>query len=479
MKKIVILLCIVLFLSSCGIFKKTAKEDSIIESSSTKTEKVVSQKDKQKQRTKELEKKRKEQIKEQKRANKEYEKKKREEEKAKKKKEKEQDKLIKNSAKSERQRIKEERRKEKETLLSSQKLQEQEKKEQERIQKELDSQLEKQLKEEKKQQELLEKQQKELETNIENEEEKKKDELVKKLEKIEEEKKQREEQEKKEFESLSTMDQIVYRMKHPKEDTDNNKNQENTTKKEFDINNYTDEDLVALTDEEKKRILSSKDEKKEGNIFKRTYRKVFPKKIPRSVAYSKLYQEKPKTVLVFYPWNRSEYSSANEMAYISCVKELTSKGYYVLPTLSFMDELKKDTFLTTKSTNQKMIKECKAKYDADMVLLLTIYRVEKPWWSSNINVVAHYDFISTTTGDTLFTRHADFNYDTPLPTKNKKNDKLIKDSETSLYLGLFEQMQRYVLLDMPFGPYHKRYGKDGNKRSQPQEKKYTVNIKPS
>ncbi|MDY6380738.1 MAG: DUF799 family lipoprotein [Bacteroidales bacterium] len=479
MKKIIILLTVVIFLSSCSLFKKTAKDNEAKEVSSTKTEKVLSEKDKQRQRTKDLEKKRKEQIKEQKRANKEYEKKKKAEEKEKKKKEKEQDKLIKNSAKSERQRIKEERRKEKETLLSAQKLQEQEKKEQERIQKELDSQLEKQLREEEKQQELLEKQQKELEANAENEEERKKEELVKKLEKIEAEKKQKEEQEKKEFEALSTMDQIVYRMKHPKEDIDDNQKQENTTKKEFDINNYTDEDLVTLTDEEKKKILSSKDEKKEGNIFKRTYKKLFPKKVPRSTAYNKLYNEHPKTVVVLYPWNRSDYSSASEMAYTSCVRELSSKGYYLPSALAFMDEIRKDSLLTTKNINLDRIKECKAKYGADMVLLLTIYRVEKPWWSTNINVVAHYDFISTATGDTLFSRHADFNYDTPMPTKTKKNDKLIKDAETSLYLGLFEQMQRYVLLDMPVGPYHEKYGQDGNKRSQPQEKKYKVNIKPS
>lgn len=481
MKKLKLLISIsfiVLLMSSCSIFKKTTKDTNVLETTS-KTEKTISEKDKQKQRTKELEKKRKEQIKEQKRANQEYEKKKKAEEKEKKKKEKEQDKLIKNSAKSERQRIKEERRKEKETLLSSQKLQEQEEKEKERIQKELDKQQEKQLKEQEKQQELLAKQLQESESTVENEEEKKREELIKKLEKIEEEKKQKEEQEKKEFESLSTMDQIVYRMKHSENEVKEKENQREITKKEFDINNYTDEDLVALTDDEKKRILFSKDEKQEGNFFKRTYRKIFPKKVPRSTAYEKLYNEKPKTVVVFYPWNRSGDNPASEMAYTSCVKELTSKGYYVISPLAFMGEIKKDSLLTTKSTNLERIKECKERYNADMVLLLTIYRFEKPWWSTNINVVAHYDFISTTTGDTLFTRHADFNYDTPMPTKTKNNDKLIKDAETSLYLGLFEQMQKYVLLDLPVGPYHKKYGKDGNKRSQPQEKKYKVNIKPS
>lgn len=66
MKKIIILLTVVIFLSSCSLFKKTAKDNEAKEVSSTKTEKVLSEKDKQRQRTKDLEKKRKEQIKEQK-----------------------------------------------------------------------------------------------------------------------------------------------------------------------------------------------------------------------------------------------------------------------------------------------------------------------------------------------------------------------------------------------------------------------------
>ncbi len=480
MKKLVLILSVLIMFSSCGIFKKPAKENDNADKSAVKTEKTISEKEKKKQKDKEFEKRRKEKAKEQKIANKEFEKKKKQEEKEKKRKEKEQDRLIKNSAKSERQRIKEERRKEKESLLSSQKLAEQEAKEKAKIEKELEKQEENRIKEEQRQEELLAKQEKKTaEDSIRDEQEQKKEELRKKIEQIETEKKKKEEEERKYFESLSTMDQIVYRMQHPEQAEEKEDKEEITeNKKEFDINNYTDEDVIALSDKEKKRILASKD-KKEGNFITRAYKKAFPKKVPRSEAYPKIYIEQPKSLLVLYPWNRSEYRQASEMAYTSCVKELSQKGYYLPSALVFMDEIKKDTLLSTQFVNIDKIKECKTLYNVDAVMLLTIYRVEKPWWSTNINVVAHYDLISTSTGDTLFTRHADFNYDSPMPLKTKNNDKLITEPEVSLYLGLFEQMQKYVLLDMPVGPYHENYGKDKNKRSQPKENKYKVNIKPS
>lgn len=472
MRYILLTISFAILFASCSIIKKDAnKQEDKQEQTATdkKADKPLTDKQKQRQREKEIQANRKKQLEENKKRDKEFAKKKKQEEKEKRRKEKEQDDIIKNAAKTERQRIKEERKKEKESLLSSQKLAEQEADALIKKQQELEAQEQQRLNDQQKQEELLANQEKETSKQAIKEQQ----ELLKQeREKAEQEKKEKQEERKKKFESLSTMDQIIYRMQHPEEEIEEEK--EYTTSQE----QTSDSVVTSLTDNEKKKIIASKD-KEEGNFFKRTYRKVFPKKEARSKVYSKMYNEKPLTIMVVYPWNRSEYKEASEMAYTGCVRELCEKGYYVLPALSFMDELKKDTTKNTKYLTSEQIKSFKEKYNADAVLLMTIYRAEKPWWSTNINVVTHYDLISTQSLDTLFVRHADFNYDSPMPVKEKNNKKLLNDPERMLYLGLFERMQKYVFLDLPAGPYHKDYQQDKKRKAESQEVKYKVTIKPS
>lgn len=471
MRYILLIISFAILFASCSIIRKdTNKQEDKQEQIATdkKADKPLTDKQKQRQREKEIQANRKKQLEENKKRDKEFAKKKKQEEKEKRRKEKEQDDIIKNATKTERQRIKEERKKEKESLLSSQKLAEQEANALIKKQQELEAQEQQRLTDQQKQEELLANQEKEASKQAMKEQQ----ELLKQeREKAEQEKKAKQEERKKKFESLSTMDQIIYRMQHPEEEIEQ---EEYTTSQE----QTSDSVVTSLTDNEKKKIIALKDKEKD-NFFKRTYRKVFPKKEVRSKAYSKMYNEKPLTIMVAYPWNRSEYKEASEMAYTGCVRELCEKGYYVLPALSFMDELKKDTTKNTKYLTLEQIKSFKEKYNADAVLLMTIYRAEKPWWSTNINVVTHYDLISTQSLDTLFVRHADFNYDSPMPVKEKNNKKLLNDPERMLYLGLFERMQKYVFLDLPAGPYHKDYQQDKKRKAESQEVKYKVTIKPS
>ncbi len=468
-KYIILTLSFIMLFCSCSVLKKNTDETKNGQETSVsaqKTEKPLTEKQKQKQKEKQIKENRKKQLEENKRRDKEFAKKKKQEEKEKKRKEKEQDKIIKNAAIAERQRMKEERKREKESLLSSQKLEQQEIEMQKKMQQELEKQKKQLLEDEKKNEEISAKQEKELEKQIQKEEQ----ELAEQEKRrIEQENKEKEEQRKKEVESMSTMDQIIYRMQQTEEE-------ENTLQNKNDV--PSSEQVTTLSDKEKKKIIASKENQK-GNVFKCTYQKLFPKKELMQTAYAKLYKEKPLTVMIASVWNRSNYKQANEMAYTAAVKELCEKGYYVLPAMSFMDILKKDTTINTRYITGEQIKSFKEKYNADAVLLMTIYRVEKPWWSTNINVVAHYDLISTKSLDTLFVKHADFNYDSPMPVKEKNNKKLLKEPEQILYLGLFEYMQRYVFWDLPHGPYHKDYEYDKNRKAQNQEVKYKVSIKPS
>ena len=87
--------------------------------------------------------------------------------------------------------------------------------------------------------------------------------------------------------------------------------------------------------------------------------------------------------------------------------------------------------------------------------------------------------VSTKTGEVLFSRHADFNFDSQSPAKTKSKNGLIENEKINNFIGICQQMQRYVFSDMPIGPYHKDYLMDQKKFSHKKEMKYKISVKPS
>ncbi len=236
---------------------------------------------------------------------------------------------------------------------------------------------------------------------------------------------------------------------------------------------------VAQMNEKKLELAQKEEEIKEPNWVQRTWYKVFPKKVERDITYPEIYKEKPKTIMVVYPWNRSKEKFADEMFYSAICEELHLKGYYVLPALPLLDEFKADTLFSSQYFKKEDTKKLHAKYGVDAVLYVTIYTVKKDWWTTNVNMNAEYDLISAKTNEVLFSRHADFNYDSQMPTKKKDKKSLIEDEKENHYLGICQQMQRYAFLDLPIGPYHKDYLLDQKRFSHKSDMRYKVNVKPS
>lgn len=483
MRKILVaFLCISFVLFSCSSNKKVAESTSnapIVTEQNPKTEKQIAKqkaaetKSKQKQREKELQERRKAQQKEQERLTKESEAKKKAAEKEARKAKKEQDDLIKNAEKAEKERIKEERRKEKEALINADKAE-----------KDAIIQQENAEREAIKEAERLEKERIKAEKAALKSEEN----AIKQAEKSSSNSETTPVVEKKE---LSTMEQILAMMEENPRDKSKDVKKEQTTKSTLESSSNKSLETAAVPTEEGEQIvsISEKEKKKmmkeaskgEDSKIKKIYRKVVPERFERESTYPKLYKENPKSILVLYPWNRSQYDKADEMLFVAASKELTYKGYYVLPVLPMLDEYRQDTTkLSSHYTKLSDLRQYKEKYGVDAVLFVTIYRFEKPWWTTNITAVAHYNLISTSTLDTLFSRQADFNYDSQMPPRDNTKDKLVEDEKEAQYLGIMEQMQRYVFLDMPVGPHHKKYASDQKKKSsQRQEQKYKVTVKPS
>ncbi len=221
------------------------------------------------------------------------------------------------------------------------------------------------------------------------------------------------------------------------------------------------------------------DTTKKENFIKRTWHKIFPKKVDRDITYKSLYEEEPKNILILYPWNRSTFDKSDEMLYIMATKELGKKGYYVYSAITMMEKYKQDTTFCSQYIKLKDIKEIGRQYNADAVMFITIFRFENPYWSTATTANTHYTLISTKTLDTLFYRQVDFNYDTPIPPKEYHNSDLELDKEQVYGLGVMEQMQVFAFEDFPLGPYHKNYKKDKKRFSNKSEVKYKINVRPS
>ena len=254
-------------------------------------------------------------------------------------------------------------------------------------------------------------------------------------------------------------------------------NQQTAPVKDTTVTKLSEKEQIAYKKELEKQM--KEDQEQGPNWVERTWRKVFPKKVERELKYPEIYQEKPKTIMVVYPWNRSKEKFADEMFYSAICEELTLKGYYVLPALPLLDEFKADTLFSSQYFKKEDTKKLQAKYGVDAVLYVTIYTVKKDWWTTNVNMNAQYDLISAKTNEVLFSRHADFNYDSQMPTKKKDKKSLIEDEKENHYLGICQQMQRYAFLDLPIGPYHKDYLLDQKRFSHKSDMRYKVNVKPS
>lgn len=216
------------------------------------------------------------------------------------------------------------------------------------------------------------------------------------------------------------------------------------------------------------------------NIAEKFWYALFPITIERVKSFPKMYSEQPKSILVLYPWNRSKREDASEMFITNITKELSLKGYYVVSAINTFNIHKKDTTFSHEYIKHNQAGELRKKYGVDAVLYVTIYSMNKYWWSSSVTSGADYYLVSTKTGDTLFNRKTEFIYDTPVPAykPNKKSDIFNMDKDREVpFFGLSYQMNRYVFIDIPFGPYHKKYMKDQKKFSHPKEMNYKINMR--
>lgn len=197
----------------------------------------------------------------------------------------------------------------------------------------------------------------------------------------------------------------------------------------------------------------------------------------KSATYQKLYEEKPLSILVMPPINRSTKVEAKELFYSSLAVPLSLKGYYVMPPLLTMDILKEESAYDSEMFLGQSTKKMGEYFGADAVLFTIIHDWRKTAIASQVNVKIEYLMKSTKTDEVLFNRTGTITLNISMNTGNILVNLIGSMVATALTKEIVvgRNCNYYTLEDLPAGQYHSQFGLDGDTPAQAKEFETVLN----
>lgn len=189
----------------------------------------------------------------------------------------------------------------------------------------------------------------------------------------------------------------------------------------------------------------------------------------RGAQYANLYNEKPKTILIAPPVNKTADTVA-----VNCVNNilalpLIEKGYYVIPTVISMPDLESDKTYKELRNMDEILSYLGGKYGADAVLFTVISH-----WQENIQqrqvtveVGISYMLKSTKSNETLFEKQGvvvvDMNQPQLIDGRYAEYSQIGLSSKDESFRDPI-MAARYcgsnVFFDLPEGIYSSQFGRD-------------------
>lgn len=191
--------------------------------------------------------------------------------------------------------------------------------------------------------------------------------------------------------------------------------------------------------------------------------------VTRGVQYAKLYEEKPKTIVIMPPINQTNFVEAKDYFYTTMYMPLVEKGYYVFSPYLTMDILQQESAYDSEMFLESDLSTFNKFLGADAAMFTII----KSWKRSNIGgaLTAGVEYIlrSAITGEILYRREGLITVDTSVNAGGSGlSGALINLAATALKTAATDkvvagrQCNIYVLSDMPEGVYGKNHGKDAS-----------------
>lgn len=190
--------------------------------------------------------------------------------------------------------------------------------------------------------------------------------------------------------------------------------------------------------------------------------------ISKSVAYKGIYDEKPLTVLLMPPINRSTNVEAKEYFHSTLNVPLANAGYYVIPTFLSMEILKRESAYDAELFLNAPLNKFGEVFGADLAVFTIIDKWDKSGLASKVSVEVEYIIKSVKTNEIVYSRIGDVTYNTSVSTGAAGPWGALANIAASAvntaatkYVDVARACNAYTFSDLPAGKYSPEYGIDG------------------
>ncbi|HEX2936030.1 MAG TPA: GNA1162 family protein [Bacteroidales bacterium] len=177
-------------------------------------------------------------------------------------------------------------------------------------------------------------------------------------------------------------------------------------------------------------------------------------------AYSGMYNERPLSILIMPPINKSTNVEAKEFFHTTLLVPVANSGYYVIPPFMSMEILKKESAYDAELFLDKPLSKFGEIFGADMVLFTVINKWNKSSIGAKVTVGVEYIIKSTKTNETLYHRTGEIVYDASIRSNSGGLAGLVVSMAASAintaatnYVKIARTCNAYTLYDLPQGKY--------------------------
>ena len=189
--------------------------------------------------------------------------------------------------------------------------------------------------------------------------------------------------------------------------------------------------------------------------------------LTRDVRYPKMYEEKPLSIVVMPPINRTNHVDAKDFFYTTLYTPLCEKGYYVFSPMLTMDMFQSESAYDAEPFLEGSLAQFRNVLGADAAMFTIIKSWNRSTIGGSLTVEVEYILRSTVTGETLYQREGKVKLNTSVSMSSKGLlGALLDVAATAAKTASTDKIEAgrkctaYVLSDMPEGKYGLKFGQD-------------------
>lgn len=200
-------------------------------------------------------------------------------------------------------------------------------------------------------------------------------------------------------------------------------------------------------------------------------------KLTKGTQYSKMYEEKPVSIVIMPPINQTQHVEAKDYFYTTMYMPLCEMGYYVFsPTLT-MEMFQSESAYDAEQFVEGDLSQFRNVLGADAAMFTIIKSWKRNNMGGKLTVGVEYILRSTKTGETLYTREGLIKVDTSVSSGGSGLFGALVDlAATAISTAATDKVvagrkcTAFVLSDMPYGKYNEKYY--GQDQKQPAGEAY-------